>query len=217
MYQNIDEIIEDLKKYHTYGVSGVCSISNFFIYCKNIEKAIKLENKKEAVEDMTHMTHLYKYATKIRYSKEILLVADISLEAVKCDFDIAKSDIEKYFCENFVTGDFEITQEVLNKHWDMVDWDAYHNKNSRRFINAIKKANKVVNYNKDDEISAKYYGEQSEKERWNFEEIFYSTYNGGRVIASFKNLDDAIKWAYPSDLSLDKESDGLYWAEQPAY
>ena len=70
-------------------------------------------DQKEAVKEMSHMTHLYEYATNIRYSESILLVADISLQAIECDFNIAKEEIETYFCKNFVTGDFKITQEDL--------------------------------------------------------------------------------------------------------
>lgn len=212
MYQNMNEIIKDLEKYHTYGVSGCCSVSNFLHFCKRIPESIQSKNKKEAIREMSHMTHLYGYATNIRYSEEISLIADISLQAIECDFNIAKKEIEAYFCENFVTGDFEITQEILEKHWDMVDWDAYHNTTNRNFIDACKKANEIVGYTKDDEIS-KYYAEDG-KDRWNFEEIFYSSYNGGRVRASFKDEMDCLLWGYHHEAI---EEDGLYWSETPAY
>ena len=45
MYQNMNEIIKDLEKYHTYGVSGCRSVSNFLIFCKRIPEAIQSENK----------------------------------------------------------------------------------------------------------------------------------------------------------------------------
>lgn len=214
MYKNMGEIVLDLEKYHKYGVSGCCSVSNFLGLCKNFARAMLEEDKEKAIAELSSMTHLYRYATNVKYSKEILLVANPSFEAIKCDFHIAKAEIEEYFCKNFVTGNFEITADVLNKHWDMVDWDAYHNKTNRNFIDACKKANQIVGYKKDDEISANY-AEASEKERWNFEEIFYSSYNGGRVRASFKSIEDCLRWSYHCEANL--EDDGLYWGEEPAY
>ena len=213
MYKNIGEIVLDLEKHHKYGVSGCCSVSNFFIFCRKFADAILEENKEKAIEELSSMTHIYQYATNVKYSKRILLVANPSLEAIKCDFHIAKAEIEEYFCKNFVTGNFEITADILNKHWDMVDWDAYHNKTNRNFIDACKKANEIVGCTKDDEISHNY--AKDGKDRWNFEEIFYSSYNGGRVRASFKKIEDCLQWSYHHEANLDK--DGLYWAEEPAY
>lgn len=215
MYQNMSEIVTDLEKWHTYGASGCCSVSNFLIFCRKFAQAIESENKEEAVKELSHMTHIYRYATDIRYSEEILFVADMSLEAIKTDFEIAKADIEKYFCKNFVTGDFEITEDVLEKHWDMVDWDAYHNATNRRFIDACKEANKIVGWKKDDEISATYWEDEQDAKRYkSMKEIFYSDYNGGRVRASFSDEWECLDWSYHKEANFEN---GLYWAEQPAY
>lgn len=218
MYQNMEEIITDLEKWHTYGVSGCCSVSNFLIFCRKFAQAIESENKEEAVKELADMTLLYRYATSIQYKyyKDAISVDNISIEEIKRDFESARKEIEEYFCKNFITGDFEITEDILKRHWDMVDWDAYHNTTNRRFIDACKEANKIVGWKKDDEISATYWeDEQYDKRYKSMQEIFYSSYNGGRVRASFTDASDCILWGFHREANL--ESDGLYWAEQPAY
>ena len=203
-YENFQDIIKDVEKNNSF----CCSVSNFVGLCNQIEKALEIGNVETAIDEMHRLTHLYAYATSI---KEYGWAKD-GEEFNLTDYLIAKTEIEVYFCENFVTGKFEITEDILNRHWDMVDWDGYYNKTSRRFIDACKVANKIVGFTGDKE-SSEYYTE--DKERWNFEEIFCSHYNGGRVRASFKDLGDALLWSYHQDAQL--ESDGLYWAEQPCY
>lgn len=105
-----------------------------------------------------------------------------------------------------------ITVEMLD------DW-AYNwekiNETPRSFIDACKKANKLVGFTGDDEMSEFYY--DWEKEHYpSLVEIYYSHYNGDRVIAAFKNINDAIKWEI-NGCGYINEEDGLFWCEQPAY
>lgn len=211
------EIVTDLEKWHKYGVSGCCSVSNFLIFCRRFAQAIESENKEEAVKELADMTHLYRYATSVRYRyyEGAISVENVSIEEIHKDFESARKEIEEYFCKNFVTGDFEITEDVLKRHWDMVDWDAYYNETNRNFIDACKKANKVVGWKKDNEISAIYWEDKQNDDRYkSMQEIFYSTYNGGRVRASFTDEWECLDWSYHKEANLE---DGLYWAEQPAY
>ena len=203
-YENFQDIIEDVKKNNSF----CCSVSNFIGLCNLIEKALKVADLETAIDEMHRLTHLYAYATSVKEYKWARDGEEFNL----ADYKTAKTEIETYFCNNFVTGKFEITEDILNRHWDMVDWDGYYNQTNRRFIDACKKANQIIGYTGDEE-STKHYTE--DKERFGFEEIFYSHYNGGRLRASFRNEDDALLWGFHGDAHL--EDDGLYWAEQPAY
>ena len=207
-YKDINELVKDVEKFHPIYLCE--SLSNFLGLCRQIKKALKDADFKTATDEMHRLTHLYQYATHIRYdwAKD---GQRFNRNFIEADFQVAKEEIEEYFCNNFVTGNFEITIDILNKHWDMVDWDAYYNESNRRFIDACKKANEIVGYTGDKECS-EYYAE--DKKRFGFEEIFYSHYNGGRVRASFKNETDCLLWSFHSEAI---KEDGLFWGEQPAY
>ena len=209
-YESFEELKKDVKQYHPIVLP--CEISNFEICQKRIISAIKNQDIDEAIDEMASLTALYDYATDIKYTKEMKSVVRMSIEAISMDFTVAKLQIEEYFCNNYITGHFDINRKVLETNPFMVDWDAYWNKTSARFIQGCKLANDVIGFTKDSEMS-KYYEE--DRNEWNFKDIFYSTYNGGRITASFEKEEDAIAWNYYGDAN--KESDGLWWSEQPAY
>lgn len=209
-YNNFEELKSDVKKWHNGYL--VCAISNFEIFEDKIISAIKNNDAKTIIEEMASLTAIYNYATSIKYTKEMANVVTISIQAMAMDFTVAKLEIEDYFCKNFITGDFAITEEVLNKHYDMVDWDAYWNASSSNFIKGCREANKLVGYTKDAEMT-EYYREDAD--RYHFKDINYSSYNGGRVIASFEQCEDAMAWNIYGDAN--QESDGLWWSEQASY
>lgn len=220
--------MEDIYKRNKEVNNGYmcCDLSNFQGICKRLEEELSKDNPnlEQCVDDMRSLTGLYKEATTLNYRKfaDTTNVYDIrftiptsefldSKTIIKKDFEVTKRQIESFFIVNFVDGDFEITKEILFRlpYW-CVDW-SYYNRKNRRFIDACKVANNLIGYKGDDETS-KYYEE--DKERFGFEEIFCSHYNGGRVRASFKNMDDCLLWSYHGEAN---EEDGLYWAEQPMY
>ena len=209
-YNTFEELKEDVRKWHNGHLT--CEISNFEIFEDRIISAIKNNDAETIIDEMASMTSIYEYATSIRYTKEMKNVVKMSIQAMATDFTVAKLEIESYFCKNFITGDFEITKDVLQRHFDVVDWDAYWNASSSNFIKGCKIANKIVGYTKDDEMT-EYYKE--DVDRHHFKDIYYSSYNGGRVTASFERCEDAITWNYFGDAT--EEADGLWWSEQPAY
>ena len=209
-YEDFQTLKQDVKQYHPIVLP--CVISNFEICQDKIISAITNRDVDKAIDEMASLTGLYDYATEIKYDKQMKSIVKMSIEAIATDFTIAKLQIESYFCHNYITGDFDINKEVLEANPFMVDWDAYWNTTSARFIQGCKIANNVVGFKKDAEVS-KYYEE--DKDRWNFKDIFYSSYNGGRVTASFEKEEDALQWSHMG--YVEKESDGLWWSEQPAY
>ena len=220
--------MEDIYKRNEEVNNGYmcCDLSNFKGICEVLDKELAKEDTdlKLCVDYMRSLTSLYNDACTLDYSKfaDTTNVYDIkftiptskttdSKTIIQKDFEFTKEQIESVFIEKFVDGHFKITKEILEDlpYW-CVDWD-YYNRSNRRFIDACREANKLVGYTGDEE-STQYYNE--DKDRYNFEEIFCSHYNGGRVRASFKNIEDALIWSYHHDA---EEEDGLYWAEQPCY
>lgn len=222
--KTIQEIYKNNEKVNNGYLS--CDLSNFRGVCVNIKKALELNQLERATDEMCCLTRLFDGVTDVDYSKYRIETGSVydrrfkvpqsddkdSKTIIQDDFDKAREEIETFICQNYKDGAFEITKEVLFElpYW-CVDW-GYYNRTNRRFIDACKIANDLVGY-KGDEESTEYYAE--DKERWGFEEIFCSHYNGGRVRAGFKDLGDALVWSYHHDAT--KEDDGLYWAEQPCY
>ncbi len=225
--RTMEDIYERNKEINGY---LCCDLSNFKNICTRIEEELAKEDTdlQVCMDEMCSLTGIYEEGTVIDYSKYRINTGSVydrkfripsaphldSKEIIKSDFKIAKHQIESFFIEFFCDGAFEITKERLFMlpYW-CVDWYWYDNQ-SRRFIDACKKANKLIGCKKDQEMS-EYYAEESEQKRWKFEEIYYSDYNGGRVRASFKNEDDCMMWGYHHEAIL--EDDGLYWADTPAY
>ena len=220
--------MEDIYKRNEEVNNGYmcCDLSNFKGMCERLEKELSKDNPnlEQCVDDMRSLTGIYEEATTLDYGQfaDTTNVYDIkftiptskyldSKTIIKNDFEFTKNEIESFFIANFVDGGFEITKRVLFElpFW-CVDWDFYNRKN-RRFIDACKSANELVGYKGDDETSQYY---EEDKERYGFEEIFCSHYNGGRVRASFKDEGDCLQWSYHHEAN---EEDGLYWAEQPMY
>ena len=205
-----------------------CDLSNFQGICRRIENELAKENTdlQLCMDDMSSLTSIYEQGTVINYSKYRINTDSVynrvfrlphsdnctAKEIITNDFKIAKNQIESFFIEFFCDGAFEITKErlFLLPYW-CVDWSWYNDK-SRRFIDACKVANNIVGYTGDQESSEYYYKEG--KKRYGFEEIFYSHYNGGRIRASFKDIEKCLQWSYHHEAN---EEDGLYWAEQPCY
>ena len=212
---------EDVCKQDKEANNGFLShnLNNFKVTCDRIQQALTLNELEKATDEMCTLINIFKGATDINYNQYRIntgSVYDRKFKAphksrIKNDFNQAKNEIESFICKNYRCGAFKITKEVLFElpYW-CVNWD-YYNSTNRRFIDACKVANKLVGFNGDEE-SSKYYAE--DKEVWNFEEIFYSHYNGGRIRASFKNIDDCLQWSYHKEAN---KEDGLYWAEEPAY
>lgn len=201
-----------------------CDLSNFRSTCHLIQKKLESNELERATDEMYCLTSLFEDATDVNYSKYRINTGSVydrkfkipqsdlmdSKSIIENDFNRAKEQIETFICQNYKSGNFEITKEVLELPYWCIDWHWY-NETNRRFIDACREANKLVGYNGDEE-STKYYEE--DKEIWNFEEIFCSHYNGGRVRASFKNIEDCLQWSYHGEAI---KEDGLYWAEEPAY
>lgn len=219
--------MEDIYKHNKEVNNGYlcCDLSNFRIICNRLENELAKEdtNLEKCVDEMRCLTGIYSDATTLDYSKyaDTSNVYDIkftiptsefvdSKTIIKNDFEYTKNELESFFIANFVDGAFEITKEVLKLPFWCVDW-SYYDSNNRRFIDACRTANQLVGYNGDEE-STKYYAEG--KERHKFEEIYCSHYNGGRVRASFKNIEDCLQWSFHHEAN---EEDGLFWAEQPCY
>ena len=208
-----------MKASEKYGYN--CELNNFISLCKVIAKNIAENNRESAIKEMHRLCHLFRQATVVDYKNEVNIddvynwkvTSTKTLIEVKKDFNVAKKQITAFIEEYYKFGEFNIIKEVFKLPYWCVNWD-YYNSDGFRFIKACKEANKLFDNNRDEEVT-KYYEEEGKAE-YGFEIIFYSSYNGGRVRAGFRNKEDALYWDYFGDAHFE-ESNGLYWAEQPAY
>ena len=214
--RSIEEVFRENKEANNGYVS--CDLSNFRICCKRIQESLDANDLERATDEMCSFTSIFRGVSDIDYKQYKIDTGSVydrrfnapTFDVIQNDFNDAKTQIETFICQNYKSGNFEITKEVLELPYWCVDWHWY-NETNRRFIDACRVANELVGYNGDEESTKNY---EEGKERWNFEEIFCSHYNGGRVRASFKNIEDCLQWSFHCEAN---EEDGLYWAEQPCY
>lgn len=216
-YKNIEALVEKVEEFHPVYLWD--DLSNYLHIKEEIAEAVKQKDIFTAFKEMSRLTSIYGRLTRVSkfeyypgnmgdITEEIAKLTK-TIDEIQKDFIVATMEIEYEYCHHSFTGDFEITKEALEADWLLVDWEAYHNKNLKRFMEACKKADKIYNIDIKDIIE--YYADDS---RFNFVEVYPTEYNQ-RVIGVFDNEDDAYYWA--DDYSEVEEIGELYYVNHAGY
>ena len=215
-YRNIEALVEEVEKFHPVYLWD--DLSNYLHIKEEIAEAVEQKDIFTAFKEMSRLLSIYNRLTRVSkfeywagHMDDITegMAKSKTLDEIQKDFLVATMEIEYEYCNYGLTGNFKITKEAIETDWRLVDWEAYHNQDLKKFMDACKKADEIYNIDIKDIIEC--YADDS---RYNFVEIYPTKYNQ-RVIGVFNNEDDAYYWA--DDYSEVEEIGELYYVNHAGY